>query len=320
MSGFLKGQIIIGSASSAPTSPTPTNGQMYYNTSDNKLYSRVNGAWVEVGGGSDFPKDIPSSGKVLHLDANDSSSYGGSGTTWSDLAGNYDFTVNASSFTSATGGAPAYFDFSANTTSYMAYNSGGVTRNAANTVVMGWYRGPMRVAKGYDDYVTRIALSQKKSIGYKWQLGSSSNTRQIFVYNGGTRLPDQWGAHSGDHPQNRQPEFGPDSENVANMITWRTQSTDSSNTPTFQCSINTCPVAGSTNSNMTDAESVKLFHNIGNFSTDSTTGDYGGFGLLCFVIVYSRLITTAEEMQIYAHYQDEVDFVKQGVYAMTGGF
>jgi len=32
----------------APTSPTPVNGDVYYNTTDNAVYSRINGAWVDL--------------------------------------------------------------------------------------------------------------------------------------------------------------------------------------------------------------------------------------------------------------------------------
>ncbi len=47
---MLKGQLIVGSLSSAPTSPTPTNGQLYYDTTQNKLYARINSAWVAIAG------------------------------------------------------------------------------------------------------------------------------------------------------------------------------------------------------------------------------------------------------------------------------
>lgn len=47
---FLKGELIVGSQSSAPTSPTPVNGQLYYNSSENKLYARINSAWVAIAG------------------------------------------------------------------------------------------------------------------------------------------------------------------------------------------------------------------------------------------------------------------------------
>lgn len=328
MSEFLKGEVIVGSQSSAPTSPTPVNGQMYYNSSDNKLYARINGSWTEVGGASGFPTTIPTSGLICHLDAGDSSSYSGSGTTWSDISGSgtaYDFTVNASSFVAAAGGDPAHFNFvepDASTDAYMAYNSTGIPRSAANSVVVCAYRGPWRESIGSDVWRERVMLSQKQSIGLKWMVVSISNTRQIARYDGGTVYPEKWGddtAPSGSTPMNRQPEHGADTQHVANQYTWRTQSTDSSNTPTFQFSINGHSYAGSDNSNMTDAETVKLFHNIGGSGTDSTTSGYG-WGKIVAVLVYNRLITTAEEMTIYAHYHATIDYCKQGVYNVTGGF
>jgi hypothetical protein len=46
--------------SSAPS--TPTDGDVYYNTSDHKVYSRINGAWVDLGAtsapGSGIPETI----------------------------------------------------------------------------------------------------------------------------------------------------------------------------------------------------------------------------------------------------------------------
>ena len=302
-------------------------GSVYYDTGDAKLKVWTGAAWSAFGGGGGFPTDIPTSGLILHLDAGDSNSYGGSGTTWSDISSSgtdYDFTVDASSFVAAANNDPAHFDFSADTNAYCAYNTDGIPRSAANTVVLCCFRGPMRESVGSDVWRERIALSQRMSIGWSWWLVSSSNTRQIVVYDGGTYTPEKWGddaGPTGSTPQNRQPEFGPDTEHTANMYTWRTQSTTSGNTPTFQLSINTGIVAGSNNSNMSAGGTTKLFHNIGGFGTNDTqpSGNYG-WGKFVAVLAYNRLLTTAEEMKIYAHYHATCDFASQGVYTVTGGF
>jgi len=300
-------------------------GSVYYDSGATKLKVWTGSAWTAFGGGG-FPTDIPSTGNLIcHLDASNSSSYGGSGTTWTDLQGNYDFTVNASSFVSASSPDPAHFNFvepDASTDAYMAYNSTGITRSAANSVVVCAHRGPWRESIGSDTWRERVMLSQKQSTGLLWQVFSASTTRRIAKYEGGTIYPEQWGddtAPSGSTPMNRYPEHGPDTQHVANMYTWRTQSTDSSNTPTFQFSINGHMYAGSDASNMSNAQSTKLFHNIGGSNSDSTTSGYG-WGKIVAVLVYDKILTTAEEMQIYAHYHPTCHFAGQGVYDITGGF
>ncbi len=42
---------------SAPSSPT--DGDVYYNTTDHKVYSRINGAWVDLGATSSPGAGIP---------------------------------------------------------------------------------------------------------------------------------------------------------------------------------------------------------------------------------------------------------------------
>jgi hypothetical protein len=61
-----------------------------------------------LGRGKRVVSDVPTSGLLIKLDANNASSYGGSGTTWTDLTGNgYNGVLtNGPTFTSS---APKYF-------------------------------------------------------------------------------------------------------------------------------------------------------------------------------------------------------------------
>jgi hypothetical protein len=61
-----------------------------------------------LGRGKRVVSDVPTSGLLVKLDANNASSYGGSGTTWTDLTGNgYNgILTNGPTFTSS---APKYF-------------------------------------------------------------------------------------------------------------------------------------------------------------------------------------------------------------------
>lgn len=61
-----------------------------------------------LGRGKRVVSDVPTSGLLVKLDANNASSYGGSGTTWTDLTGNgYNGVLtNGPTFTSS---APKYF-------------------------------------------------------------------------------------------------------------------------------------------------------------------------------------------------------------------
>lgn len=82
-----------------------------------------NGNWDEYSGDFDngYPQtstgywvnDLITDNGLCVLDANNSTSYGGSGSTWSDLSsGGYDGTLtNGPTFTAASNGNPASFDF-----------------------------------------------------------------------------------------------------------------------------------------------------------------------------------------------------------------
>jgi hypothetical protein len=61
-----------------------------------------------LGRGKRVVSDVPTSGLLVKLDANNASSYGGSGTTWTDLTGNSNngILTNGPTFTSS---APKYF-------------------------------------------------------------------------------------------------------------------------------------------------------------------------------------------------------------------
>ena len=84
----------------APASPS--NGDVYYNTTDNKVYSRINGAWVDLaaGGGSGnvvyYQNDAPSTANDgdIWIDANDDS------FTATGPAAVWDVITNAATLTS----------------------------------------------------------------------------------------------------------------------------------------------------------------------------------------------------------------------------
>lgn len=61
--------MVIPRLASAPVSPV--NGQLYYNTTSNKLFARVNAAWVEL---------VPSNANPLPVETTGASLSGGSGT------------------------------------------------------------------------------------------------------------------------------------------------------------------------------------------------------------------------------------------------
>ena len=305
------------------SSGTPTNGSVYYNTSDSEL--RVwTGSAFEALGSSGFPTDIPTSNLYLHLDTTDSSSYGGSGTVWTDLQGNRNFTVNASHYVAASSPDPAHFALETadnSSVNGMIYNASGVACTATNTLIAICLRGPYSSNPGNDDYswATRVLFSRNSSVWFT--IYSANSYKRIGAYpTSGTHYLDIWGL-GGAYQQNHIVDFGPDSSTVANMYCFRMNSTTTGTTPTMQFSVNGAIQGGSTSSNWSMATNGILFHNIGNYKNQAaTTGNYKGWGKICVIMKYDRIITQAEEMQIFAHYKTKCNLVNQGVYALSGGF
>ena len=106
----LKGQLELENLSGDPVGGIPASGQMYFNTTTNKVRVYNGTQWEDASSGGGGGSGIPASGLELHLDAANSSSYSGSGTTWYDLSGNNrHWNVSASSFVST---GIKHFDFS----------------------------------------------------------------------------------------------------------------------------------------------------------------------------------------------------------------
>jgi len=88
-------QLQLDTRTSAPSDADLANGRIYYNSTDNKLYGRINGSWVDLGaagasstlsGLTDTTISSPASGHILIYDGSDS---------WDNKAVSGDITLAA---------------------------------------------------------------------------------------------------------------------------------------------------------------------------------------------------------------------------------
>lgn len=109
---FQADQIEVVGRSSAPTADL-SNGRIYYNSTDNKLYGRVNGSWVDLGasgvsstlsGLTDTTISSPASGHILIYDGTDS---------WDNKAVSGDITISNAGVVAIASGVIVNADISA---------------------------------------------------------------------------------------------------------------------------------------------------------------------------------------------------------------
>jgi hypothetical protein len=280
----LKGQLELENLSSDPAS-TVTTGQMYFNTSSNKVRVYNGTQWEDASSGSSGggSVSVPQSGLVFHLDAGDTNSYSGSGSTWADLSGNgYNWNVNQSSFVST---GIQHFNFESG---YRAtYGSSSITETPGytnRTIVLF-----MRVRNAYSAYMTAINAEQ----------GRSNGDSAVKKFN------NQW-------------NVGPETNgfyqtyNMSNVSTYQSHfngwffriSTNSN--PYYAVSLNGDTSNRATNSNSFAGTSygpscIGSISN-GNVATYESSNNEG-FGRFAAVLYYNRQITFAEQATIYNAYK-----------------
>jgi hypothetical protein len=105
----------------APASPS--NGDVYYNTTDNKVYSRINGAWVDLAAGG-------GSGNVVYYQ-NDAPSTANDGDIWIDANDETMTATGPQGPTGATGATGA-----AGTAGANAYNTPIITQATSRDIAL----------------------------------------------------------------------------------------------------------------------------------------------------------------------------------------
>lgn len=278
----LKGQLELENLSSDPAS-TVTTGQMYFNTSSNKVRVYNGTQWEDASsGGGGGSVSVPTSGLVFHLDAGDTSSYSGSGSTWTDLSGNgYNWNVNSSSFVST---GIQHFNFESGYRATYGSSSIAETPGYTNRTIVLF----MRVRNSFSSYMAAINAEQ----------GRSGGDSAVKKFN------NNW-------------SVGPETNgfyqtyNMSNLSTYQSHfngwffriSTNSA--PYYQVSVNGDTSNRAVNNNSFSGTSYGPSC-IGSLSggTNATYLNNGeGFGRFAAVLYYSRQITFAEQATIYNAYK-----------------
>jgi len=276
----LKGQLELENLTSDPASSV-TTGQMYFNTTTNKVRVYNGTQWEDASsGGGGGGSGIPTSGLELHLDAADSNSYSGSGSTWSDISGNNrHFNVSASAFVST---GIKHFDFT------------------------GQYRATY--GPGYlvdiPSYTNRtiIAFSTIKSLSNNYQtlVRGKNAHHQVICWDNGFNLGTA---------TNNWYDSGYDITSIPNYTTkfngqFYRISTASSPYWAFSLNGNTSNQATLTNSAAGSDQGfcvIGQYHN--NTVSTSNTSNAQSWGKIHAFLYYSRHISFAEQTTIYNYYK-----------------
>lgn len=284
---MLKGTVELENLTSDPASSVIT-GQMYFNSSTNKVRVYDGTSWVDAGSGSGGSSgSIPSSGLELHLEADNASSYSGSGTTWTDISGNNrHWNVSASGFVSS---GIKHFDFS---NGYRATYTGGGGGSSLTDV------------PAYAN-ATIIAFSTVTiSNNFQTMTRGAANDHQVIIKDNS----DDLGAYDND---NATGNFYDSGYNITSVTNYNTKFNGlffrrSTSSPYWAFSVNndTSNRATITDSRTTYNNGFACIGNFHNFSaTTYSTTNSQPWGKFHAFLYYSRQISFSEQADIYNYYK-----------------
>ena len=259
------------STSNRPSSATI--GTIGFNTTISKCDVYTSSGWRTVGQTtSTSTASLPTTGRILQLDATSSNSYPGTGSVWYDTSGsNNNFNINPSAFNSAG----KYMDFN---------GSYGCAKNGGNISL-----------SGDVTYVTVTRIRNSTS-GWRTLTRGYGGDHHGMIQDGGWAIGiydnDSAGFISSGYSQQSLPGY---SSNAFMVMIWRWTNSDN---PTYSLSVNGVTVGNIVNSN---ARYTRGFGAIGAYHNENTDPNSAQqfWGDIKYFAAYNRRLLDSELITCY---------------------
>lgn len=278
------GHLTIPSGTLLQRPATPSAGMFRYN-SEYKLNEFYNGTeWTTSTG----ENSIVQNGLVLWLDAGLSSSYPGSGTTWNDLSGNgYNFTINASAYSTSGGTPHMNFEGSFGAAKRLVNGSMSNVPNAANGTIM----------------VFSTILNSTGN--WRTMLRGASSDHQVIIQSGANDLGMYDNTTNGFLDSTFDIISLPNPYTNFNCLTFKL----SQSSPQYQFQYNNDPTVYSiTNANATFNNGFSVIGAYHNESNDvNNNSQY--WGKIAVFLYYNRHLSNAEILQNYFSFRNRYSTV-----------